>query len=208
LSITSIFDRSQDSDESVDGCWYVRRWLDVSNVKASPSSDAGSTANSNEQEILTFRASIESEDRVGDVIRASGWELDNYRSNPVVLWGHRHDLLPVGKSVDVWVEGDALMASIEFAPTDFAQQVKKLFTEGFLRGVSVGFRSLKSSRRPDGKPGTVFEQQELLALRDLVESDHDRKLRRIESDLRWTMTLVGAQFITLIGSAIATLAGG
>jgi hypothetical protein len=49
---------------------------------------------------------------------------------------------------------------------------------------------------------------ELLALRDLVESDHDRKLRRIESDLRWTMTLVGAQFITLIGSAIATLAGG
>lgn len=25
---------------------------------------------------------------------------------------------------------------------------------------------------------------ELLALRDLVESDHDRKLRRIESDLR------------------------
>lgn len=49
---------------------------------------------------------------------------------------------------------------------------------------------------------------ELLALRDLDESDHDRKLRRIESDLRWTMTLVGAQFITLIGSAIATLAGG
>lgn len=49
---------------------------------------------------------------------------------------------------------------------------------------------------------------ELLALRDQVESDHDRKLRRIESDLRWTMTLVGAQFITLIGSAIATLAGG
>ncbi len=49
---------------------------------------------------------------------------------------------------------------------------------------------------------------ELLALRDLVESDHDRKLRRIESDLRWTMTLVGAQFITLIGSALATLAGG
>ncbi len=164
MSITSIFDRSQDSDESVDGCGYVRRWLDVSNVKASPSSDAGSTANSNEQEILTFRASIESEDRVGDVIRASGWELDNYRSNPVVLWGHRHDLLPVGKSVDVWVEGDALMASIEFAPTDFAQQVKRLFTEGFLRGVSVGFRSLKSSRRPDGKPGTVFEQQELLEI--------------------------------------------
>jgi HK97 family phage prohead protease len=164
LSITSIFDRAQDSDESAIDHGYVRRWLDISSVKTPPSNEFESTANSSEQEILTFRASIESEDRVGDVIRADGWELDNYRSNPVVLWGHRHDLLPVGKSVDVWVDGDALMASIEFAPTDFAQQVKKLFTEGFLRGVSVGFRSLKSSRRPDGKAGTVFERQELLEI--------------------------------------------
>jgi hypothetical protein len=49
---------------------------------------------------------------------------------------------------------------------------------------------------------------ELMSLKDVIEDEHDRKLRRIESDLRWTMTLVGAQFITLIGSAIATLAGG
>ncbi len=49
---------------------------------------------------------------------------------------------------------------------------------------------------------------ELMNLKDIVEDQHDRKLRRIESDLRWTMTLVGAQFITIIGSAIAMLAGG
>jgi hypothetical protein len=49
---------------------------------------------------------------------------------------------------------------------------------------------------------------ELMGLKDLVENEHDRKLRRIESDLRWTMMLVGAQFMTIIGSAIATLVGG
>jgi hypothetical protein len=49
---------------------------------------------------------------------------------------------------------------------------------------------------------------EIMGLKDLVENEHDRKLRRIESDLRWTMMLVGAQFITIIGSAIATLVGG
>jgi hypothetical protein len=49
---------------------------------------------------------------------------------------------------------------------------------------------------------------ELMSMKEVVENEHDRKLRRIESDLRWTMTLVGAQFITIIGSAIAMLAGG
>ena len=48
---------------------------------------------------------------------------------------------------------------------------------------------------------------ELMSMKEVVEDEHDRKLRRIESDLRWTMTLVGAQFITIIGSAIAMLAG-
>ena len=49
---------------------------------------------------------------------------------------------------------------------------------------------------------------ELMSLKRLVENEHDRKLRRIETDLRWTMMLVGAQFITIIGTAIATLVGG
>ena len=49
---------------------------------------------------------------------------------------------------------------------------------------------------------------ELMSLKQLVENEHDRKLRRIETDLRWTMMLVAAQFITIIGSAIATLVGG
>ena len=49
---------------------------------------------------------------------------------------------------------------------------------------------------------------ELMSLKQVVENEHDHKLRRIETDLRWTMMLVGAQFITIIGSAIATLVGG
>jgi hypothetical protein len=46
-----------------------------------------------------------------------------------------------------------------------------------------------------------------LGLKGLVEDEHDRKLRRIESNLRWTIMRVGAQFMTIIGSAIATLVG-
>ena len=49
---------------------------------------------------------------------------------------------------------------------------------------------------------------ELMSLKQVVENEHHHKLRRIETDLRWTMMLVAAQFITIIGSAIATLVGG
>jgi HK97 family phage prohead protease len=164
----------------------VTRWLDVSTALPRNSSsevEVGSTTSKSDEvervakrtgddssgTTITFRASFESEDRAGDVIKAEGWELDNYRSNPVVLWAHRHDLLPVGKSVDLWIENGALMATIEFAPTEFAQQIYRLFSEGFLRGVSVGFRALKSSPRsgrngPEHRLGTVFERQELLEI--------------------------------------------
>ena len=167
---------SQDQDEDAP---VVTRWLGVTTVsprnvpagalpELSESRELGETRNtgsSHGKNSLTLQASIESEDRAGDVIRAEGWELDNYRLNPVILWTHRHDLLPVGKSVDVWVENGALMATVEFAPTEFAQQVRRMFEEGFLRGVSVGFRALKTSPRSgNGRRGTVFERQELLEI--------------------------------------------
>ena len=163
----------------------VTRWLEVSTIESDgrervelerdniePADQArielpgkqhrGSTHDKNR---LTLQASLESEDRAGDVIRAEGWELDNYRLNPVILWAHRHDLLPVGKSTNVWVESGALMAEIEFAPTEFAQQVRRMFEDGFLRGVSVGFRALKTSPRSGGgNQGIVFERQELLEI--------------------------------------------
>lgn len=41
-----------------------------------------------------------------------------------------------------------------------------------------------------------------------VKRSKIRKLGRGETDLRWTMMLVGAQFVTIIGTAIATLVGG
>lgn len=184
---SSVIDTSVErvTETEISDGQVVTRWFDVSTVepRLAPAEapegkaverDGGSQTTRNKDEALnastiTFRASVESEDRAGDVIKAEGWELDNYRSNPVVLWAHRHDLLPVGKSVDIWIEKEALMATIEFAPTEFAQQIRRLFEDGFLRGVSVGFRALKSSPRSASngsshRSGTVFERQELLEI--------------------------------------------
>ena len=37
---------------------------------------------------ITFVASDETEDRLGDVLRSDGWDLEAYRRNPVFLWAH------------------------------------------------------------------------------------------------------------------------
>lgn len=95
----------------------------------------------NESRPLTVVASEESEDRLGDVVRADGWDLQAYRRNPVFLWAHDYTRTPIGRSAWVGVEGPRLTATLEFAPTDFAREVETLYRQRFLRAVSVGFRA-------------------------------------------------------------------
>jgi hypothetical protein len=68
-------------------------------------------------------------------------------------------------------------------------------------------KSRSRSKTAGASPDLNAIWNELMSMKSIVEDEHDRKLRRIESDLRWTMTLVGGQFLTIIGAAIAMLAG-
>ncbi len=143
-------------------------WLPVQVARAGDTPDtipatAGSDGNGG---LLEIAASVESEDRAGDLVIARGWELDAYMRNPVVLWAHQHRLPPIARSVSTRVEGDSLMATIQFADTPFAQEIKHLYLSGFMNGVSVGFRALEteSRRAASGRRGTVFKRQELLEI--------------------------------------------
>ncbi len=57
---------------------------------------------------------------------------------------------------------------------------------------------------PDPLVVAIWETVE--RLREKVENDHDHRLRRIESDLRWVTLLLAAQIVALIGAAISGLA--
>jgi hypothetical protein len=48
---------------------------------------------------------------------------------------------------------------------------------------------------------------DLRSLRKTVENDHDHRLRRIETDLRWVIVLLGGQVIALIGAAVTGVVG-
>ena len=138
---------------------HLRKWTDMS---------APSTANGSPQDVLAFVVSTDEVDRHGDVVSVEGWRLEAYRQNPVFLWAHNHTRPAIGRVFDIWEEGHKLLATMEFAPTPFAQEVSTLYRKGFQRGVSVSFKPLQYNMRRDASSGKIlgihFIEQELLEI--------------------------------------------
>jgi HK97 family phage prohead protease len=111
-----------------------------------------------EEELYEFIASTASVDRQGDSIDQSGWELDNYLKNPVILFAHNYSELPIAKAVEVINAGSSLIIKIQFASEEAnpkAQQIKRLVDEGILNTTSVGF--IQKERN-----GNIITRAELL----------------------------------------------
>lgn len=123
--------------------------------------------------VLEFVGSTEDRDRAGDIIMASGWQLKNYKKNPVFLWAHQYDMPPVGKATKVWAEDNRLKFNIQFATRDeyeFADTVYKLYKGGYLRATSVGFMPLESepiTQKEDDD--MLFHQATRFLKQDLLE---------------------------------------
>lgn len=116
---------------------------------------------------VPFVISTESLDRDGDIIKADGWELDNYRKNPVVLFAHNYTNPPVAKSLSETIVGKKLKSIALFMPKEvsgFAHMVGQMYAKGFMKAVSVGFIGKKwaFAKDKDRPFGIDFEKQELL----------------------------------------------
>ena len=114
---------------------------------------------------LEITASTEALDRDGDIIRAGGWQLQNFKKNPVILWAHDYHSPPIGRADRVWIDRSdkKLSAEITFADTAFAQDIYKLYQGGFLNTFSVGFLPLDWKYIEDAL-GREFIKQELLEI--------------------------------------------
>lgn len=106
--------------------------------------------------VITIKGSDESVDRDGDIIRVAGWDLGNFKKNPVFLTHHNSRSMPVGRVVRVWkasgVEGSpsgsALMFRVFFPTAEVSAEsdaVFKLYQSKLLNAVSVGFRVKKGT---------------------------------------------------------------
>lgn len=90
-------------------------------------------------EVFTFVLTKEIEDRAGDIVRIDGLRTENYMKNPVVLFNHSKENLPVGKAIKISKYKDSLLVDIVFAKTEMGMTIKQLVMDGILNAVSIGF---------------------------------------------------------------------
>lgn len=129
--------------------------------------DCETKAVDNESRTVDVIMSTDSIDRSGERV-AQDWNLSSYQKNPCVLWAHDSKSLPIGRAENVRVERGALRCRIRFASQEanpFADQCYRLFKEGVLNAVSVGFiPHAHRLERVDGKDILVLEKNELIEL--------------------------------------------
>lgn len=119
-------------------------------------------------------ATTEGVDRDGEVIKVSAWDFTNFQKSPVLLWGHDYGSLPIGAVTDIRVEGTSVIAKGVFARSEFAQEVRALYDDGFVKTVSVGFI-------PHERNGAVITKAELLELSFVSVPANPDALDRLKS---------------------------
>ncbi len=111
---------------------------------------------------FTAVASTATVDRHGEIVSPDGWNLENFKSNPVLLWSHDHTIPAIGKATNVWVDGIGEHAKLKFTGvwqtvTNEGKAAAQLVADGILNSFSVGFI-------PKEMVGNTYTEQELLEI--------------------------------------------
>lgn len=150
---------------------------------------------------LRFIVATEGKKADGLDLRMSGLNLDRFRANPVVMYGHDYwgrESLPIGRAENIEVDGPNLLADTIFDPDDdFAQQVERKYRNGFLNAVSVGF----DVRKIDPETGVVDEWEMIEYSAVPVPLDPDAV---VESGRQRALALASAFSEARIGSALSS----
>lgn len=107
-------------------------------------------------------ASEETIDRQGEIIAVDGWDLKNFKRNPVMLWSHNPYEPNVGRGKNMRITEVNGKRKLVFEPefhglTPLSATLKTLYEEGYLRAFSVGFLPLEAE-------GNKYTKQELLEI--------------------------------------------
>jgi HK97 family phage prohead protease len=107
-------------------------------------------------------------DRANERIEPKGWNLDNYKKNPVILFDHGHDFafgsMPIGKAVRVEALDDGLFvkAQITKSNTEKLTAIRDLIEEGILKTFSVGFNPIGENAIEKTSEGIIIKAAELI----------------------------------------------
>ena len=123
-----------------------------------------------DKEARTVKAIITTDgvDSDKEVVLTSGLNFERFQKNPVVLFMH-DATAPIGKSLWQKVGKRQVMAKTQFATTDLAQEVFKLYEEGILKGWSIGMDP-SSMKIRDMEEGDIRKRKEWAAAKRMIES--------------------------------------
>ncbi len=113
-----------------------------------------------EKRVIERVTTTETPDRYGDIVRCKGANVESYRKNPVVLFAHRSDQAPVGKSIKLWLD-NAIMGwrswdlyfGAEIEPNGYCDYIFRLIASGAMPGASIGFMptQIKCDHSPEDR---------------------------------------------------------
>jgi hypothetical protein len=97
-------------------------------------------------------------DRFSTVVDPQGAVIENYMKNPVVLWNHYPDF-PIGRALELEATKKSIIATWQFFDgsqipekgmiLQLIEDVWQLYSQGFIRGHSIGFLPLEDEWNED-----------------------------------------------------------
>lgn len=114
-------------------------------------------------EKLLAVASTDTKDRMGDIVEVGGWDLKNFKKNPILLFAHKYDEPPIGYAKNIKIENNRLVFEPIFHEiTQLAREIKAMFMADppIMRAFSVGFIPLQF----DEEDRHIITKQELLEI--------------------------------------------
>jgi uncharacterized protein len=120
---------------------------------------------------LTMVCSTQETDRMGDIIIQSGWDLEKFKKNPVILNSHRQNDATevIAKAVAIRIIGKGKKSRMEqdwvFAVNENpkAKIIFDLYAGGFLHASSVGFIINEFGKKENGESDyNILKSNELL----------------------------------------------
>jgi HK97 family phage prohead protease len=162
--VETLIEEGDDPDAALAACEAVWDQRGEKTARKVAGSMVFKTVNKAKGGGLDFILSTEDIDRMGDIIKADGWDLKNFKKNPICLFAHRSDF-PVGRWEDLKIEGRALKGRLRLAPkgtSERVDEIRALVEAGVLCATSVGFSAIEQRPRDNGDGGILFIRQELL----------------------------------------------
>lgn len=121
-----------------------------------------------DEPVLEFVATDETLDRYDEVIKLDGWQLENFRANPVVVDTHDYSsvLKILGRAEEVSIVAGQMRNRVRFAlDNPLGAVAYKMARAGFIRSQSVGFQPIEwVNGKNNTEPSRTFTKQELLEI--------------------------------------------